>query len=167
MPWKDPQIERLLSPKKTGENKMWPDLQKGTIRDKQEKRRQYDQRVREIEHATFTPLVLSTSGGMGRAATTFYKRLAAMLAEKKRCSLCSDLELDSVPTKLCTFESLNYVYQGSEVIPTPSSHWVSNRPSTCRRPPKLDKLLLYMPYFYFIFVFAIVHIHVYIFNHFF
>jgi len=49
----------------------------------QEKRRQYDQRVREIEHATFTPLVLSTTGGMGRAATTFYKRLAAMLAEKR------------------------------------------------------------------------------------
>ena len=39
----------------------------------QEKRRQYDQRVCEIEHATFTPLVLSTTGGMGRAATTFYK----------------------------------------------------------------------------------------------
>ena len=35
----------------------------------QEKRRQYDQRVREVEHATFTPLVLSTTGGMGRAAT--------------------------------------------------------------------------------------------------
>ena len=49
----------------------------------QEKRRQYDQRVREIEHATFTPLVLSTMGGMGRAATTFYKRLAAMMAEKR------------------------------------------------------------------------------------
>ena len=31
----------------------------------QEKRREYDQRVREIEHATFTPLVLSTTGGMG------------------------------------------------------------------------------------------------------
>ena len=52
----------------------------------QEKRREYDQRVREIEHATFTPLVLSTTGGMGRAATTFYKRLASMLAEKKEIS---------------------------------------------------------------------------------
>ena len=49
----------------------------------QEKRRQYDQRVREVEHATFTPLVLSTTGGMGRAATTFYKRLASMVAEKR------------------------------------------------------------------------------------
>ena len=35
----------------------------------------YDQRVREVERATFTPLVLSTTGGMGRAATTFCKRL--------------------------------------------------------------------------------------------
>ena len=41
-------------------------------KNEQEKRRQYDQRVREIEHATFTPLVLSTTGGMGHAAT-FYK----------------------------------------------------------------------------------------------
>ena len=48
----------------------------------QEKRREYDQRVHEVEHATFTPLVLSTTGGMGRATTTFYKRLASMVAEK-------------------------------------------------------------------------------------
>ena len=57
----------------------WPPL----IRISQEKRRQYDQRVREVEHATFTILVLSTKGGMGRAATTFYKRLASMVAEKE------------------------------------------------------------------------------------
>ena len=49
----------------------------------QEKKRQYDQRIIEVEHSTFTPLVLSTTEGMGRAATTFYKRLAAMLSEKR------------------------------------------------------------------------------------
>ena len=37
----------------------------------------------EVEHSMFTPLVLSTTGGMGRAATAFYKRLAAMLSEKR------------------------------------------------------------------------------------
>ena len=31
-----------------------------------QKQRSYDQRVREIEHGSFTPLVFSTSGGMGR-----------------------------------------------------------------------------------------------------
>ena len=33
----------------------------------QEKKRKYDQRELEVEHATFTPLVLSTMGGMGHA----------------------------------------------------------------------------------------------------
>ena len=33
------------------------------------RRRHYDQCVREIEHGTFTPLVLSTTGGMRKAAT--------------------------------------------------------------------------------------------------
>ena len=36
-----------------------------------------------MEHSTFTPLVLSSTGGMGRAATTFYKRLSSMLSEKR------------------------------------------------------------------------------------
>ena len=49
----------------------------------QEKRRQYEQRVREVEHASFTPLVMSTTGGMGKSANTFYKRLAAMMSEKR------------------------------------------------------------------------------------
>jgi len=48
----------------------------------QEKRRHYDQHKCEIEHGTFTPQVLSTMGGMGRAATFFYKRLASLLSEK-------------------------------------------------------------------------------------
>ena len=42
--------------------------------------------LREVEHRVFTPLVLSTSGGMGRAATTFYKRLASMLSDKHEIS---------------------------------------------------------------------------------
>ena len=51
-----------------------------------EKKRQYEQRVRDVEQATFTPLVMSTTGGMGKAATTFYKRLASMLSEKRDVS---------------------------------------------------------------------------------
>ena len=48
-----------------------------------EKKRQYEQRIREVEHATFTPLVLSSTGGMGKAASVFYKRLASMISEKR------------------------------------------------------------------------------------
>ena len=46
------------------------------------KKRAYEQRIREIEHATFSPLVLSATGGLAREATTFYKQLASMLASK-------------------------------------------------------------------------------------
>ena len=49
------------------------------------KRQEYEARVREVERGCFTPLVLTTSGGMGREATTFYKRLADLLATKRNC----------------------------------------------------------------------------------
>ena len=46
------------------------------------KKRAYEQRVREIEHSSFTPLVLSLTGGLEKAATVCYKRLASMLSSK-------------------------------------------------------------------------------------
>ena len=36
-----------------------------------------------MEHATFTPLMLSTTEGMGRAASIFFKRLASLLSDKR------------------------------------------------------------------------------------
>ena len=48
----------------------------------QMKRRSYDQRVRDIEHGTMTPLIFSLNGGLGRAATVTYKRLASLLSLK-------------------------------------------------------------------------------------
>ena len=45
--------------------------------------RAYEERVREIEHGSFLPLVFSTSGGMGPIATVVYKRIASQIAEKR------------------------------------------------------------------------------------
>ena len=47
-----------------------------------EKRRAYDQRIREIERGSFAPLVFSATGGMGPAAQIVYKRMASMISEK-------------------------------------------------------------------------------------
>ena len=41
-----------------------------------------NRRVLEVEKATFTPLVFSTTGGMGKEAEKFHKRLAALISEK-------------------------------------------------------------------------------------
>lgn len=53
-------------------------------RQEREKRRAYDQRVREIEHACFTPLVFSVTGGIGPSADIFYRRLAQLMAGVKQ-----------------------------------------------------------------------------------
>eukprot|EP00117_Sycon_ciliatum_P023019 scpid36326/ scgid19687/ len=52
-------------------------------RHEREKRRHYEERVRQVEHATFVPAVMSASGGMGKAATALYKRVASLLAAKR------------------------------------------------------------------------------------
>ena len=55
------------------------------------KKRAYEQRVREIEHVSFTPLVMSLTGGLGNAATICYKRLASLLASKHEQAYCSTM----------------------------------------------------------------------------
>ena len=42
----------------------------------------YEDRIREVEYGSFTPLIFSCSGGMGPLATIVYKRLASLISEK-------------------------------------------------------------------------------------
>ena len=42
-------------------------------RHENEMRRNYEEGVREVEHGSFTPLVFSATGGMGKAATVMYQ----------------------------------------------------------------------------------------------
>ena len=42
----------------------------------QEKKRNYNRRIMNIEHGTFTPLVFSVSGGMGKECSMFHKHVA-------------------------------------------------------------------------------------------
>ena len=62
------------------------------------RKREYKQRILEIEHASFSPIVMSCTGGLGRSATSTYKRLASLLADKwnqayspTMCWLCCTL----------------------------------------------------------------------------
>ena len=53
------------------------------VKDENKKRRMYEQRVHEVEYASFVPIVLSATGGMARQASVFYKCLASLLASKR------------------------------------------------------------------------------------
>ena len=48
-----------------------------------EKKRTYNERVIEVEKGSFTPIVVSTFGGMGQEAEKFHKRLAQLIADKR------------------------------------------------------------------------------------
>ena len=47
------------------------------------KKREYNQRIMEVEHGSFTPLVFSCFGGMSVECGNFYKRVAERIAEKR------------------------------------------------------------------------------------
>ena len=51
-----------------------------------EKKRSFGHRICDIENGSFTPIVLSTFGGLSRETAVFYKRLANLLAVKRSSS---------------------------------------------------------------------------------
>ena len=72
-----------------------------------QKKRAYEQRIRKIEHGSFTPLVMSLTGGLGNAATVCFKRLGSLISFKRdtsysrtmawiRCSLSFSLLRSSI-----------------------------------------------------------------------
>ena len=48
-----------------------------------EKKSQYLQRVVNVEHGTFTPLIFTCFGGMSRECQRYYNRIAELISEKK------------------------------------------------------------------------------------
>ena len=58
-------------------------LQKCNVSNKNGKKRKYNQRVLEIENGSFTPLVFTLTGGMGRECKTFISKLAEKIAAKR------------------------------------------------------------------------------------
>ena len=47
-----------------------------------EKKGMYSKRVTEIEQGTFTPLIFTTTGGMGKECLIYHSRLAELIANK-------------------------------------------------------------------------------------
>ena len=72
-------------------------------RQEDEKKRQYNQRIMDVENGSVTPLIIGTNGGMGSECQTFVKNLADLLSRKQNEDYGSTLTL--IRTKL-SFEIL-------------------------------------------------------------
>ena len=55
------------------------------IKHEREKKRQYNNRIMNVEHGTFTPLVFSVNGGMAKECLKFHKFVAEKIANKSGC----------------------------------------------------------------------------------
>ena len=87
-----------------------------------EKKRAYDERVREIEHGSFSPLVFSAAGGMGSTATVVYKRLASLLADKRNTTYSTTLHWLRCRLNFSLLRSAVMCLRGSRT----TAHWKTN-----------------------------------------
>ena len=82
----------------------------------QAKKREYGDRVREVELASFTPLVFATTGGMGREATIFYRRLADLLSRKSTVAYSTTLAWIRSTLSFSLLRSATVCIRGSRSI---------------------------------------------------
>ena len=57
----------------------------GFTKHEREKKRQYNNRIVNVEHGTFTPLVFSVNGGIAKECLKFHKFVAEKIANKSGC----------------------------------------------------------------------------------
>ena len=65
------------------QNKTILKKQKKKKKKKKEEEEAYETRIRQVDGGSFTPLVFTTAGGAGPAASVFLKHLGSKIAEKK------------------------------------------------------------------------------------
>ena len=97
-------------------------------RHEKEKKRVYEQRIRDIEHGSFAPLVMSVTGGMGRIPQFIYKRLASMLSNKWNQPYATTNGLAPMPAIVFTAPFINPCHQRCSLIIRPF-HQVFIKPS--------------------------------------
>ena len=113
-----------------------------------EKRRHYEDRVIQIEHGCFTPLVFSTSGGMGPSASIFFKRLASLLSTKRNAHYGSVMSWIRCKMPLSTQQSC------VSVVPAlilSLCHLTSIMHSQSAASPQLPNCRNYHLYYHFVF----------------
>ena len=77
------------------------------------KKREYAERVLNIEHGTFTPLVFSCLGGMSTECSHFYNRIADKLSEKRDLDISKGRTWVRTKLSFSLLRSTNLCIRGS------------------------------------------------------
>ena len=71
-----------------------------------EKKRTYNERIIQVEKGSFTPIVMSTFGGMGVEAERFHKRIAELIAVKRNETYSSVINYIRTRLRFCLLKSV-------------------------------------------------------------
>ena len=83
------------------------------MRNTNDKRKsKYNERITHIEKGSFTPIIMSTSGGMGIEATRFHKRLALLISEKRHEQYAHVLNHIRTRLRFCLLKSTVMAIRG-------------------------------------------------------
>ena len=77
-----------------------------------EKKRTYNQRIIEVEHASFTPLVFSTSGGESPECLKFHARLASLLSMRRNESYAETITYIRRKIRFCILRTTLIAIRG-------------------------------------------------------
>ena len=88
-------------------------IQSAYRQNEKDKRRNYERRIIEIEHGSFTPIVLSATGGMGPSARIFYKRLASVISLKHSAPYSETMKMIRCKLGFSLIDSANLCLRGA------------------------------------------------------
>ena len=74
-------------------------LQQCHVINEQKKKQAYNERILQVDHRTFTLLVFSINGNMGRECQEFHSRLVQLISEKR--DLSQWISSNWIRTKVC------------------------------------------------------------------
>ncbi|XP_068704061.1 uncharacterized protein [Montipora foliosa] len=80
-----------------------------------DKKRLYSRRVLDVEHGSFTPLVFTTTGGMGKECIRYHSRLAELIAAKKGEQYSQTISWIRARTSFALLRSALVCLRGSRV----------------------------------------------------
>ena len=84
-----------------------------------EKKRLYSKRVLDIEHGTFTPLVFTTTGGMGKECLMYHSRLSQLIAIKKGEQYAKTISWIRIRTSFALWRAALVFLRGSKTRRVP------------------------------------------------
>ena len=81
-----------------------------------EQKKTYNERILQIEHGSFTPLVMSVAGGMSRECKKFYSRLAEMICKKRKTNYNVTITLIRKKIAFSLIKSIGICIRGSRSV---------------------------------------------------